>query len=147
MWFFFSTDNHELFLLPFEVLMASVMQSRYTTVRHSAVETSGPPQEAKHTCSGVCVPIIRSCSPLPSQFLPPFLVLFPCRLLLYNAFCIRRSSPGEKEEKNGRTVRSFVRSLYLSPSRSSQRARRKVKRNHERGKTGTRKITSIRVRT
>lgn len=36
-------------------------------------ETSGPPQEARHTCSGVCVPIIRSACPLP----PPPFPLFP----------------------------------------------------------------------
>lgn len=41
-----------------EVVMALVAWSRYTTVRHSTIETSGPPQEVRHTCPGVCVPIL-----------------------------------------------------------------------------------------
>ncbi|XP_050588490.1 serine/threonine-protein phosphatase 4 regulatory subunit 1-like isoform X5 [Bombus affinis] len=49
--------------------MALVAWSRYTTVRHSTIETSGPPQEVRHTCSGVCVPIIRAPAP-PLQCVP-----------------------------------------------------------------------------
>lgn len=50
-------------LFAIEVVMALVAWSRYTTVRHSTIETSGPPQEVRHTCSGVCVPIIRAPAP------------------------------------------------------------------------------------
>ena len=39
-----------------EVVMALVAWSRYTTVRDSTIETSGPTQEVRHTCPGiVCV--------------------------------------------------------------------------------------------
>lgn len=55
-------------LFAIEVVMALVAWSRYTTVRHSTIETSGPPQEVRHTCSGVCVPIIRA--PAPLQCVP-----------------------------------------------------------------------------
>lgn len=56
-------------LFAIEVVMALVAWSRYTTVRHSTIETSGPPQEVRHTCSGVCVPIIRAPAP-PLQCVP-----------------------------------------------------------------------------
>lgn len=56
-------------LFAIEVVMALVAWSRYTTVRHSTIETSGPPQEVRHTCSGVCVPIIRAPTP-PLQCVP-----------------------------------------------------------------------------
>lgn len=96
------TDNRTV-TSAIELLMAFVMQSCYTTVRHSAAETSGPPQEARHTCSGVCVPIIR---------LPP--LLFPCWLLLYSAFHIRQSFRGKG---NWRTAPcSFLPSLVSSSS-------------------------------
>lgn len=62
-------------------------------------ETSGPPQEARHTCSGVCVPIIRSASapsfPPLSPVPLPVLSLLPA-LSLYSAFHIRR--PGKKKK-------------------------------------------------
>ena len=54
-------------LFAIEVVMALVAWSRYTTVRHSTIETSGPPQEVRHTCSGVCVPIIRAPAPPPRR--------------------------------------------------------------------------------
>ena len=56
-------------LFAIEVVMALVAWSRYTTMRHSTIETSGPSQEVRHTCSGVCVPIIRAPAP-PLQCVP-----------------------------------------------------------------------------
>lgn len=86
------TDNRTI-SPAIEVLMALVVWSRYTTVRHSAAETSGPPQEVRHTCSGVCVPIIRSV-PL---FSPKFV-----GFSTYSAFHIRRLSPERKKKTEKR---------------------------------------------
>lgn len=57
-------------------------------------ETSGPPQEARHTCSGVCVPIIRSALFPPFSSVP---FLPPSRSL--DLQCVPYSTAGKKKSE------------------------------------------------
>lgn len=97
-------------------------------------ETSGPPQEARHTCSGVCVPIIRSACPLlPSPLLTlspfspvplPVPSLLPALSFSLALQCVPYSTAGKKEERAHRVhvirtyrIVSFLR-LFVSIVRS-----------------------------
>lgn len=83
--------------------MALVAWSRYTTVRHSTIETSGPSQEVRHTCSGVCVPIIRA--PAPLQCVPSSMA---------------RTGSYHATDMLPFFVRSFPRSAKREPRKSEQ---------------------------
>jgi len=60
-------------------------------------ETSGPPQEARHTCSGVCVPIIR-CLPSSPLLIRPSSRSFPPSRSL-NLQCVPYSTAGKKKSE------------------------------------------------
>lgn len=128
-------------------------RSRYTTVRHSAPRGDFRPATGSEThvfgrvCSHntICLPSSSPSSSHPSLF--PF---FPLPALALQ--CVPYSMVEKKKEKRAHRVhvirayrvvslllRSFVRSLVRLFR--SKRARRKVKRSHEREKT-TGKITS-----
>jgi len=87
-------EFHSFWPLRKEGTLMALVARGHATPRCAIVrraETSGPPQEARHTCSGVCVPIIRSACPLPPSSPGPLPVPSPFPALsLYSALHIRR---------------------------------------------------------